>query len=195
VSRGTGLAPGSTRPGTGRAPFEEDDMLRSVLVQATLATVLAFALGAREARAQEEARGFSLDLFGSSITAKSGGDTADEETWGMRGSYRFTNAWALEGSLSTLRFEGVDLFFGDFSAKGYVLHSHGVDVYLLSGVGLLTVEDLNFPEATLHAGVGAEIALGERGAYLRPEIRARWPVQDVSAVTFLDYSVGIGWRF
>jgi hypothetical protein len=160
----------------------------------TLAAALAFALTSVEASAQEADRGFSLDLFGSYITAESDGDTADEETWGLRGSYRFTNVWALEAAVSNLREEGTDAYFGDLSAKAYLLHTDRFEGYLLGGVGLLRIDELDEDETTLHLGLGAEIKLGRR-AYLRPEVRARWLEEDVDAVTFMDYSVGIGWRF
>lgn len=158
----------------------------------TLAAVLMIVLGSSAAHAQEENRGFSLDLFGSYFTAEADGDTANEESWGLRGSHRFTNVWALEAALSTIREEGVDAYFGDASLKAYLFHSNRVEGYLLGGAGILRVEDED--ETTLHLGLGAEIALGER-AYLRPEVRGRWFEEDVDAVTFMDYSLGFGLRF
>lgn len=160
--------------------------------QITLAAVLMIVLGSSAAHAQDESRGFSLDLFGSYLTAEADGDTADEESWGLRGSYRFTNVWALEAALATVREEGEDAYFGDVSVKAYLFRSNRFDGYLLGGAGLLKVND--HEETTLHAGLGAEIALGER-TYLRPEVRARWLEEDVDAVTFMEYSLGIGWRF
>jgi hypothetical protein len=165
---------------------------RLVGFQITLAAALILFLGSSAAHAQEENRGFSFDLFGSYVTAEADGDTADEESWGLRGSYRFTNVWALEAALSTVREEGEDAYFGDVSAKAYLFDTNRFEGYLLGGVGLLKVEDEE--ETTLHLGLGAEIALGER-AYLRPEVRGRWFEEDVDAVTFMEYSLGIGWRF
>ncbi len=158
----------------------------------TLAAVLMIVLGSSAAHAQDEDRGFSLDLFGSYFTAEADGDTADEEAWGLRGSYRFTDIWALEAAVSNLREEGDNAYFGDVSVKAYLFNSNRFDAYLLGGAGLFKVNDVE--ETTLHAALGAEIALGER-AYLRPEVRGRWLEEDVDAVTFMEYSLGIGWRF
>lgn len=167
---------------------------RSFPVHTLLAATLAFLFAATGAEAQEADRGFSLDLFGSYFIAESGGDTADEESWGLRGSYRFTNVWALEAALATLRDDGTDVYFGDLSAKAYLLQSSRFEGYLLGGVGLLRIDDLDDEETTLHLGLGAEVKLSDR-AYLRPEVRARWLEEDVDAVTFMEYSLGIGWRF
>jgi Outer membrane protein beta-barrel domain len=166
---------------------------RYVLFCGLLAAVFGLLLPA-ESHAQEADRGFSLDLFGAYLTAESGGDTAEEESWGLRGSYRFTNVWALEGALSTLRDDGTDVYFGDLSAKAYLLRSGRFEGYLLGGAGLLRIDDLDDEETTLHLGLGAEIKLSDR-AYLRPEVRARWLEEDVDAVTFMEYSLGIGWQF
>ncbi|MFP5285261.1 MAG: outer membrane beta-barrel protein [Thermoanaerobaculia bacterium] len=167
---------------------------RSLPVPAFLPAILALFLSAADAGAQEADRGFSLDLFGAYITAESGGETADEESWGLRGSYRFTNTWALEAALSTVRDEGTNVYFGDLSAKAYFFHSGRVEAYLLGGAGLLAIDDLESGEGTLHLGLGAEIKLSDR-AYLRPEVRGHWLAEDVGAVTFMEYSLGIGWRF
>lgn len=166
---------------------------RYVLACGVLAATLGLFLPA-EAHAQEADRGFSLDLFGSYFVAYSDGDSVDDEAWGLRGSYRFTNVWALEAALSTLTDDGVDVYFGDLSAKAYLLHSDRFEGYLLGGVGLLRIDQFDEDETTLHLGLGAEIKLGDR-AYLRPEVRGRWLEEDVDAVTFVDYSLGIGWRF
>jgi len=45
-----------------------------------------------------------------------------------------------------------------------------------------------------HAGFGAEIPLGKT-LYFRPEVRGRWFVERVDAVTVAEVSVGLGWRF
>jgi hypothetical protein len=168
-------------------------MLRRLSVAPiALAAVLILFLGSSAAQAQEEHRGFSLDLFGSYFTAEADGDTANEESWGLRGSYRFTNVWALEAALSTVREDDVNAYFGDVSLKAYLVDTSRFEGYLLGGAGSLKVEDEE--ETTLHLGLGAEIFLGER-AYLRPEVRGHWFKEDVDAVTFLDYSLGVGLRF
>ena len=167
---------------------------RSFPFHILLAATLAFLGTAADAGAQEADRGFSLGLFGAYFTSESGGDTADEEAWGLRGSYRFTNVWAVEAALSTLRDDGTGVYFGDLSAKAYFFHADRFEAYLLGGAGLLRIDDLDEEETTLHLGLGTELKLSGN-AYLRPEVRARWLEEDVDAVTFMEYSLGIGWRF
>ena len=87
---------------------------------------------------------------------------------GLRGGYRFSRTWALEGSLSRLD-EDSQVWFGDLSAKVYFIHVSRLELYALWGLGQSGVSDGDGTErATLHAGLGAEIGLGEH-AYLRPE--------------------------
>jgi len=155
---------------------------------------IAFALSlaaASPAAAQEEHRGFSLDLFGSYFTVTADGDSANDEGYGLRGSYRFTNVWAVEGALARLA-DDDEVWIGDLSAKAYLVDTSRFELYALAGPGQFKVP--GDEETTFHVGIGAEIALGDR-AYLRPEVRGRWFADDVDLATFVDYSVGFGWRF
>jgi hypothetical protein len=111
----------------------------------------------------------------------------------VRGGFRFTPVWALEGSLSRLNEDG-DVWFGDLSAKAYAFHSDRFGVYALAGPGLFKVSDED-EDVMVHLGIGAEINLGQR-AYVRPEVRGRWLADELNADEgLLDYSVGFGWRF
>ena len=167
-------------------------MSRRLLLSTTLAAALCFSFLSPSARAQTPERGFSLDLFGSYLTAHADGDSSSEESLGLRGSYRFTSIWAVEGALSRLDDDGEDAWIGDLSAKAYFLNSNRLDLYALAGAGLFRV--VGEEETTLHLGLGAEIPLGDR-AYLRPEARGRLLLDNLDAVTFVDYSLGVGWRF
>lgn len=150
------------------------------------------------ALAQSEKRGASFDLFGAYVRLIDSGPDGDASTeaYGLRGGYRFTNTWAVEASLSKLN-EDVDLFFGDLSLKAYVMHSDRFEIYALAGPGKLRIEEGIFEEDedTAHAGIGAEISLGER-AYVRPEVRGRWFTDDLKFEDgIVDYSLGFGWHF
>jgi hypothetical protein len=163
----------------------------SPLSRIAFAAALSLAAASVPAAAQEEHRGFSLDLFGSHFTVSADGDSASEEGFGLRGSYRFTNVWAVEGALSRLK-DDDDLWIGDLSAKAYLIDANRFELYALAGLGQFKIPEDD--ETTFHVGVGAEIALGEK-AYLRPEVRGRWFADSVDVATFVDYSVGFGWRF
>ena len=100
----------------------------------------------------------------------------------------------MEGSLSRLNEEDVDIWFGDLSLKAYFVHSDRFEMYALAGPGLFRVESED-EQTTLHFGLGADIGLGER-AYLRPEARGRWLEDELRFDDgIVDYSLGIGWRF
>jgi hypothetical protein len=146
------------------------------------------------ASAQSDSRRASFDLFGAYVqTVDSDFDT---EAFGLRGGYRFAGPWAVEASLSRLN-EDVDLWFGDFSAKAYFGRYDRVEVYAVAGPGIFRVSDGDFEEdeTTVHFGLGAEVALGER-AYLRPEVRGRWFADElIFDDGIADYSLGFGWRF
>jgi hypothetical protein len=148
------------------------------------------------ASAQSDARRASFDLFGAYVRPVDSDADADTEAFGLRGGYRFTGPWALEGSLSRLN-EDVDLWFADLSAKAYFVHHDRFEVYALAGPGIFRVSEGDFEEdeTTVHVGLGAEIGLGER-AFLRPEVRGRWLADElIFDDGIADYSLGFGWRF
>jgi Outer membrane protein beta-barrel domain len=146
---------------------------------------------ASTASAQSGETGASFDLFGAYVRSTADTDF-HTEAYGARGGYRFTNVWALEGSLS--RLSDVDIWFGDASAKAYLVHSQPFEIYALAGPGLIRLSGED-ERATVHFGIGAEIGIGARG-YLRPEVRGRWLADELrSDDGIVDYSLGFGWRF
>ena len=163
-----------------------DRTLPVALICAALAAAFFFA---PSPAAAQERTGASFDLFGSYLRR----DDADEEAVGARGGYRFTERWAAEGSLSYLQEGGEGSWLGDLSGKAYLTPGRRAELYVLGGAGRI-----RFPgghtEETLNAGLGAEVALGER-AYLRPDVRSRWLADELSDEPLLDYSLGIGFRF
>jgi len=56
----------------------------------------------------------------------------------VRGGFRFSNVWALEGALSRLN-EDAAVGFADLSAKAYVIDSDRFEIYALAGPGLYKV--------------------------------------------------------
>ena len=125
----------------------------------------------------------------------------EEPVIGVRGGYRFSDRFALQGSLSrvelvhpvisALGFDDNAIFF-DVSAMWYVNPGRKAEVVLYGGPGVVGYEygaqfdsrdhtdGYRFRErqdseesATLHAGAGVAIHLNDR-IYLRPDVRARW---------------------
>jgi hypothetical protein len=151
-----------------------------------LLTLTAALLLPARAVAQDERR-VSFDLFGSYLRQ----DSAHDQGIGVRGAYRFTDRWAVEGTFN--RVTGSEaIAFADLSLKAYVANRARISLYVLGGGGALHV--LGDDDATVHLGTGLEIGLG-RGAYLRPEVRSRWDAENTKADPILDYSLGFGWQF
>lgn len=143
--------------------------------------------------AQSTEPGPTFGLFGAYVQPTDSDADLDTEAYGLRGGYRFTDTWEVEGSISRLN-EDADVFFGDVSLKANALRSERFNLYAVFGPGAYKVESEDL-EATVHAGVGVEIGLTER-AYLRPEVRGRWLTDELSFDEGLvDYSLGFGWRF
>ena len=152
----------------------------ALLVLATAAPVLA-----------EGGRGATFELFGTHVRS-----TADsryhQEAFGLRGGYRFGSTWAVEGEVSQLY---KDVWFGDLSAKAYLIDTSRFEIYALAGPGLYKVRGQGSGEATVHVGIGAEVGLTSR-LYLRPEVRGRWLAEELKANDgIVQYSLGLGWRF
>jgi hypothetical protein len=160
-------------------------------LSSTLAAAVFSLVAASSASAQSEVRGSYFDLFGARVES-TGSDPFHTESYGVRSGFRFNDVWALEGSVS--RVKDTDAWFGDLSAKAYFLHLKGFEMYGVASPGLFRVAGEG-PRLTLHAGIGAEIALSQR-AYLRPEVRGRWLAKELNGDSGLvDYSLGLGWRF
>ncbi len=163
------------------------DRLSSLFAATLLSLVFA-----SPASAQSEVRSPSFDLFGAHAVSNGDGDRVHMDSYGVRGGYRFSNVWALEGSL--YRSKDTDSWSGDFSAKAYFLHANRFEMYAVASPGLIKVSGEN-PQLILHAGLGAEIGLTSR-LYLRPEVRGRWLDSGLNdGNSRVDYSLGLGWRF
>jgi hypothetical protein len=160
-----------------------------ILILATCA-LPAFSLSAA---AQTVERGPALDVFGGYLGSS---DSGHPRTFGVRGSYRFTDVWAIEAAFSKVDIGG-QVGFGDFSAKAYFLRADRFKVYALGGAGLLRSRFFGetLEENTVHLGLGTEIGLGAR-TYLRPEIRSRWDINHINwNERITEYSLGLGWKF
>jgi hypothetical protein len=173
-------------------------MSRRWPLRITFAAALCFLFLTPSAHAQDEAqdkekRGFSLDLYGAYLSVASDGyryrDEDDKKGFGLRGTYRFNNVWALEGAISEFTGDDADERLVEVSAKAYFLHSNYFEAYALAGVGHSRFQGFS----DHHLGLGLEVPVGSR-TYLRAEIRGRWDGiggHDIEP----EYSLGVGWRF
>lgn len=174
--------------------IRRDVPLRLIL---TLLALTAMALPIAAA-AQDEPRGSSFELFGGAgaVYSSSSSLSLHTETLGARGGFSLTRVWTVEAALSRTSGDPVT-WNGEISAKAYFFQVEGVRLFALAGPGIRR-EDLpggSTDSATVHAGIGAEIALSPR-FYLRPELRSRWPTAHFDERhRSEDLTVGFGWRF
>lgn len=124
----------------------------------------------------------------------SGNAVDDDLTYGIRGTYRWTDAVASE--LSVGRFDqsvsGNDftLTLVDLSTAWTLNPGSKAEFALFAGPGWAFVDatGVSNDSFTLHVGADLQIALSDR-VYLRPDVRARWfEVGDND----LDYEASIG---
>lgn len=160
----------------------------SVLLLGVVPVALVWLLTGAPAEAQTEPDRFQFDLFGAYLTAGGIG----VEVNGLRGSVRFSDRWAVEGTL--LRLDGGGVLLGDFSVKKYKKARGRTAFYFLAGAGLLSDSHFEEQVVMVHLGLGTEISLGQK-VYLRPELRGHWFAEELGAVTIGDFSLGVGWRF
>lgn len=145
------------------------------------------------AAAQTEDHGPAFDIFGGYLGSSGSGHP---RTFGIRGSYRFTDVWAVEAAFAKVDIGG-QVWFGDVSAKAYLVDTSRFEVYALGGPGRFRSRFFadTFNQNTVHLGLGAEIGLGAR-AYLRPEIRERWATDEITwDARLTEYTLGVGWKF
>lgn len=148
--------------------------------------------------AQDEPRGPSFELFGGAgaIYSSSSGLSLHTETLGARGGFSLTRVWTVEAALSRTSGDPVT-WNGEVSAKAYLIQADRFKLFALAGPGIRR-EDLaggSTDSATIHAAIGAEIALSPR-FYLRPELRSRWPTAHFDERhRSEDLTLGFGWRF
>jgi opacity protein-like surface antigen len=146
------------------------------------------------AAAQTADHGPALEIFGGYL---GGSGFYHPRVFGARGSYRFTDTWAVEATYSNLDVDHGQVWFGDVSAKAYLIDTSHFEIYALGGPGRFRSSFFgeSFNDNTVHLALGAEIGLGAQ-AYLRPEVRARWATDDVTwDARLTEYTLGVGWRF
>ncbi len=148
------------------------------------------------------------------------GFVGDEATFGLRGGYRFTDRWGLQGSLS--RVELFDLFshyfdaeghatFFDVSARFFITPGRRAELFVYGGIGMARVDvDVDHGHAggtrvpgfgitsdddfTTHLGLGVNIRLNKT-MYLRPDVRHRWLDSFDRGTVDFEPSIRLGWRF
>jgi hypothetical protein len=166
--------------------------LNTLLRTLTLAA-LALPLLSSSAAAQTADHGPALDVFAGYFSNSGPGTT---RAFGARGSYRFSDVWAVEATYSKADVEG-QVWFGDASVKAYLVDTSHFEIYALGGPGVFRsrFSGDSFNQNTVHLGLGAEVGLGSR-AYLRPEVRGRWATDEITwNARLLEYTLGFGWRF
>jgi outer membrane protein with beta-barrel domain len=150
------------------------------------------------AAAQDEPRGPSFEVFGgaAAIYSSSEGLTLHTESAGVRGGFSLSRVWTVEAALSRSSGDRIT-WNGEVSAKAYLVQADRFRLFALAGPGIRR-EDLSggsSDSATVHAAIGAEIALSPR-FYLRPELRSRWPTAHLNERNRSEeYTLGFGWRF
>jgi hypothetical protein len=164
-----------------------------ILIPVALALLLSPAIFA-----QEDPHGFAVELFGGYFAGYSSnrGFSVQDDTVGVRGSYRFNRVWAAEASISRVN-EDFIFWNDELSLKAYMIQRDHFGFFALAGPGVqrASFAGSSYNAKTVHAGIGADFALTPK-FYLRPEIIARWPYDFLNdRYRTTDYSIGIGWRF
>ena len=180
--------------------------MRHPLATFFLATLLAFSL-TPAVRAGEVNLEISTGIFYSELD---GGFLGDQAAIGFRGGYRFTDRWALQGSISRVElfdygqsfvnFDGNATFF-DVSGMFYLNPRSRAEVFVYGGIGAASFDlevggiFLGAPGTfTTHLGIGLNIRLTKL-LYLRPDIRARWLGNFAGGAVDTESSIALGWRF
>lgn len=154
----------------------------------------------------------SVEILAGSHTSTLG-PTANNLTLGVRGGYRFSDRWALEGTLSRVDLADVrvpwarfhlaaDATYFDVSAKWFITPRKKHQFYLYGGPGVsfydLEINDVNVLSVddsfAWHVGTGVSLALNER-IFLRPDLRFRWDSRIAAGDADVEFTLGIGWRF
>ena len=165
----------------------------STLLHTLTLAACALPMLSSSAAAQTEDHGPAFDVFAGYYDTSGSGNP---KAFGLRGSYRFSDVWAVEAAYSKVDVDG-QLWFGDVSAKAYLVDTSHFEIYALGGPGRFTAKAFGetFNQNTVHLGLGAEIGLGAR-AYLRPEVRGRWATDEITwDARLTEYTLGFGWRF
>ncbi len=153
------------------------------------------------------------------------GFVGDEAAYGLRGGYRFTERWGLQGSLSRVElfdlygpYAGVegDATFFDVSGQFFFTPGRRAELYLYGGIGMARFDidvgrirvDLPYAgrvetrgfSATFDDDFTTHIGLGvnirlNEKMYLRPDIRHRWLGSAGGGTLDVEPSIALGWRF
>ncbi len=165
----------------------------------------------------------NFEIFAGAAYSSEPGDYIGTGSVGLRGGYRFTDRWGLQGSLSRVEsFDlyvpyvdfGVDATYLDASAVLFVTPRRKAELFFYGGVGVVFIDadagirfhardfakhhtrvavSASDEELTAHLGVGVNIKLTQR-MYLRPDLRLRWLGGDNDS-TESETTLGLGWRF
>src|SRR4051794_40055177 len=140
-------------------------------------TVLAFALMALPAAAQDEPRGPSFELFGGAgaLYSSSSGLSLHTETVGARGGFSLTRVWTVEAALSRTSGDPIT-WNGEVSAKAYLFQNERVRLFALAGPGIRREDLAGGAPGTAPgpAGVGGGVAPSPQ-IFLRPALPPPWP--------------------
>lgn len=189
------------------------------IAAATAALAFAILAFAPEAHSQETHRqethsqethnqdlGHGVELFaGAGYSSNREGSDFDLSNAGLRYRYDWTGRWGVEVSYTSQDYLEADLY--EASGRFTFYTNARVRLIALAGAGVLSYDysydrgqgnyDLGQDDTlAVHAGIAAEIALGDR-LYLRPDFRQRWaidlfgPYDDSSS----QISLGLGYRF
>src|SRR5215218_6646560 len=101
----------------------------NTLLRTLILTALALPMLSSSAAAQTEDHGPAFEIFGGSIGDSGSGHP---RVFGARGSYRFNDVWAVEGAFAKEDVGG-QVWFGDVSAKAYLVDTSRFEIYALGG--------------------------------------------------------------
>ena len=153
------------------------------------------------------------------------GFVGEEGILGLRGGYRFTERWGLQGSLSRVDlFDAVSPFvdvdgdatFFDVSGMFFITPRRRAELFVYGGVGYARFDvdvapiRLDLPHVgrirlpgfgfTVEDDFTGHLGLGvnirlSEKMYLRPDIKVRWLGSLESGTADAEPSLGLGWRF
>ena len=149
----------------------------------------------------------------------------EEALLGLRGGWRFTDRWGLQGHLSRVDlFDAVSPFvdidgdatFFDVSGVFFITPRRRAELFVYGGIGYARFDvevgpiRLDLPYAspirlpgfgfTVEDDLTGHLGLGvnirlSERMYLRPDLRVRWLGNLESSVADVEPSLGLGWRW